>query len=897
MLRTLTAVAVLLSLHALPASAAGFSRRYMPLTGTARAVAPLPGDGFAILGGGVVVVVDAAGLVRAAQEAAFRTEELTTAPGGEIFLSRPDDTGAVEVTKLEADLTAAWSRRFSVRSYSTQMTGASDGGVVLQLGMVGSTSVVVKLRADGTPDWTIGFDGAQVNRVREIPGGFVFAGSSRSMPWLAVTNKKAEVRWQRTYALTHGQLFDVAPAPGGGLVAVGNFVLRTTADGSVVWVAGVDKPVTIDVLAVTGNGYVMTADVDRHGTTAILAIDDAGQVRWQRQVQRRGAGHLGGRMRASLLAGASDGAALISPYSENMVLLFKFDAATGESGCSWFTPGTLQWSHSTIVVEPLAAAVTRPSPKSEALPVPSWGPASIAAAGAPCFAATATAAAPAVPFRAIDEATIEETKRVAELMKKRDWDALEAAAAAARTSVSPDPMNPYRASQFFYQAAAESDTESATLERLRAWVAARPDSFTARIALAKGLRSAAWRHRGFASVSDQQRLEYRPLIAEAKAAIEAAGKAAEVDPYYWQQLTAITAESGGEIRPLARRALAVLPNPQVAWNGANYVLPMWGGTTKEALAWTDEAVKLTRAAYGEALYFPLALHVYRNTPSAERKTSGVDWQRLKRAAEDLIRKNPKWLPTYHDYARAAFEFNDQATAKALFERPELAWYEGAEREWHARPRYEEIRKWALTGAEPFKFLPPVKAAGAEPFQPAPPVEPAGAPFIKQPATSWPAIVTGADGAASFVLDTGSGVLTTVTAGPATQGTGVIGKATPLNGKPPVTPVPLVPRPGWLDNAKVFIAGCHWNAGKCEQFVVEGRASSMTGTGGQTDMFIRLAQPLPRSSFRGAVVLDEKGFAIGVTNERANVTSGDGTMIVIADKLQPVVQAMPVTQRR
>lgn len=881
----MTAVAVLTLFAAVQTEAAGWSRKYEPGVADAYAIAPMPRNGFALVTAGqsgALLLLDAAGDVRAARQLRFPPNTLTTSPDGSIFVSY-SDAEATTITKLHAALDVVWSRRLAgaVRN----ATGTRDGGVVFEVDL--KPRVFVKLRANGETEWAVTVSGGTVLRVREVGEGFVFAGTSRNNPWLASVDRAGKVRWQRMITALHSRFVDVAPAPDGGVLAAGDvggrlmLLVRVKADGTPAWMKGIEAP-PAGAIAATARGYVVTGTASGVSTPVIVGVDDAGALLWQRRFDREKKNEYASKPFERVLAAASDGAAYISPYPEQTVRVFKFDAATGDTGCAWFSSVQLRNDVAPPVAEPLGA--TFAATTIEIKPA-TWGLGDVAtiAASAGICAPIAGSAQPAPAARQLDagfEALEAQVTQWRQQWQKRDWDALEAAAATARKASSPDPMNPFRDLNLFYTTLAGIEAEAATLEGLRAWVAARPQSVTARVALAKALHEAAWRHRGRGtnpSVTPQQSAEYRQLVQQSLETLSALGRAGESDPYYWQLSVTLAGETGGDVKAIARRGLAAFANPLVAWNAANYLLPMWDGSAQDVLAWADEAVRITRPTYGEALYFPLALHLYNTTDRDRRKGLGIDWPRLKRAAEAMIAKQPKWVPTYHQYAELAFDFNDRETAKALFERPELAWYQGAESIWRVRGDYDEIRKWALTGQQA--------------FQPAePPPAPTGALFVRQDPKSWPRVVTGSNGAASFIAETPSGRVR-VTAGPA-SGNGTLGVATKLDGKAETATVPVFWGATMLRDRRVFIAGCKWTGTRCDQFVVEGLAYSSSSEG-RPELHVKIKEAMPRNSFRGALVINDNGFAIGVANERDNVTALDGTFVVIADELSHVISRMIV----
>jgi len=320
-------------------------------------------------------------------------------------------------------------------------------------------------------------------------------------------------------------------------------------------------------------------------------------------------------------------------------------------------------------------------------------------------ATTGSTAVPAVPKAVAWDGLKREaalTDRYVAMLRGKKFDELDAEAARLRKEQSFD--NPiWWHIDTFYEAMVSmpGTSEEQRIATLREWVDKRPASDTAKIALAKALSRAATARRGHGTsdtVTKKGWDDFEQLRRETQRLINAASKDAEADSQYWV-LRIITdfQLDGADVREIARRAAKRVHTPRVFQTASERLLPKYGGTSAGFLAFLDEAGRLTKPTLGDGLYVflvPMA-----RTDSADVYFKEIEpkitWERLRQSYRDLITARPGWVPLYHVLAREAKDRNDRSTARELFLKPELQWFEGAEPYWQGRAAYDEARKWAL----------------------------------------------------------------------------------------------------------------------------------------------------------------------------------------------------------
>ena len=423
----------------------------------------------------------------------------------------------------------------------------------------------------------------------------------------------------------------------------------------------------------------------------------------------------------------------------------------------------------------------------------------------------------------------------------------------------------------------------------------------------------------------------------------ASARGAEVDPVYWRTLITLTHELGlGDVRVVARRGLALHADPEIARTAAPYLLPKWGGSMTTYRQWAEEAARLTAQSYGDVLYMWLAYQAWFGAEDEFPKAK-FDWNRIRKGHEALIKMAPKLVPSHHRYAAMTRAFNDRATAKAQFQKAELAWYEGAEGIWKQRSNYDATRTWATAAdVEPFVDTPPPGAPAVQHRSttnaPAAPAIPLAWPFT--PLSQWPQILLASRFKAGplqfsgtgFLVETSTGIVA-VSAVPDRQGrpdnenrireivrdlsswtlappsdpkqvmhVTPMGKPAPVHYQlgvalalqPRSTPFPvraLKLAPATVEpSGRVLVLACGWVTHACKQMVLEGTVTSRDiGSTGFQQIHIGIQRKLNPRSLIGAAVLTEEGHVVGVVTDRQGSRSAGAAMTLTADDVRWLVK--------
>lgn len=918
-------------------SSAAIARRYSPLrAGMAPNLAAMPNSEIAVAfsgGPSAIFTIDRNGKVLAARSvtAQLLPRFVVANEASEIFLGLAPALNMVRsavVTKLRANLSVTWSRLLANEEggeVRVERGAASRDGGVLLAGSDRQAAIVVKLDGKGNVQWSTRIDvsgeGELFDAIRELPGGGVIAaGRHPGGAWLVRLAPDGRLLWQHSYPMHYFEA--LAVARDGGFVCVGGAaIVRLDGDGKPVWKKVFAKAFAHAVVE-TANGFaVALSHSETPGLTVVMLKAD-GALLWKRSLTGPHEIMKGWyRAEAAMLVAAPSGVALAVALSTGFMPLFPLDGKTGQSDCGWFQESPLQADEKPIRTEDVAVEVSRPliaaSPVQQTLtPLALQMEAETCPAGKPPASSASSRIPPSrtADFQVSDPAEASYGK----LLLTRKFGELDAIAATLRHHPQPsDPLQPQRALGRFYDAFTSLHTggEEERLSALREWVETRPESFTARIALSGALGEAAWSKRGYgymSAVTATGVAGYQRLMEEAVAILRSVGKEAETDTEYWVVRASLAGQLGHEdVREVGRRGLALHPDSRIAGMTANFLHPDWGGSTEEILTFADEAARLTYETLGDALYAHLAARFENTQEVRDLKERGFDWVRVRKGFEDAFQRNPGWLPSYHRFAWLARQRDDQVVAYALFQRPQLEWYEGATDIWLSRESYEYAREWALqskgrptpvtsTGSPVTGPASPAAQAIPERAQLAPPRDS----YTRLNPTKWPRFVIErssiakdggeADELAFLVDHAGAVVVVGVGVEPTFPGNedSLRARALVPRGKATTKALQAFP-PGDIPpfNRPVDVIACKQAGRHCVQTVLRGRVITVYGgKDSRRHKFEIGLDEVPEATItlRGAAVVDERGYVFAVVTKPSSTWVKDVKFVLTAED---VVEAL------
>lgn len=961
----LIATAVLSVVIGTELRAAGWVRRYLQIPqARTEALASVRGGGFVLAAAGspnALVAINADGSVRHARTLPGRPRAVAAAASGEMLVAFAiaGREGIEGIAKLKSDLTPVWSRRLEIGGRAANVgsvDATADGGAI-----VAGSTFIAKLNAKGRIDWSVALSGAETEIVtirQTSDGGYVCAGASDTLPWLSKFSSAGTLQWQRRYGTLAGTFRSIVEAQGGGFVAVGvatphALVVRVGANGEPGWASMTTGGFPGHAVAETPAGYVAAFFAGME--IQLVAFSHDGSIRWRRILTEPNEIEDAKGSLTRMFAAADDGVVFGFPFEQHTLpdgepgpRLYKMNDA-GETACESSrlsstpvvavrlssTGGSSRLLPATVRAKPIAMT-TEPVPVTAVVESCHWARGD--------ETKTETWFQPRDPKRIIANA-----ERYRSLLRTKDFDALEKIAADLRRPRFGDPMRPHDDLSHFYMAFSLTDSsEEVLFESLRRWQAARPASITATIALANTLFQAAWDRRGreeASFVTDLGWEEFQRMLEETSAVLKGLEGRGNSDPQYWQLLIAVSKQLGtADFLEVARRGLSVHPDPEIAYRAGFFLLPKWGGSPEAVVAFADQAARLTREVYGDAVYTWFAYQVAADafSGSADFEDYDFDWERARRGGREAIALAPEWASSYHRLAVLAVTFKDRETARELFSRKELEWFDDAIVMWKNSSRYDDAREWALPKSErkaasvPQMANLPLAAIPSEPLIDAPPeprVDTSGWPkMLLQTKLTYSGVTY--DRIVAFLVKTERGIVAVSAAPPwddRTDADNVLARlhgqfgswtmsapskpdrvirATSLltsgapnpqlgialavkvsSARPPVKPLKIrrFSSMGELGRT-LFVVGCTWDSGQCRESVFEGRlfGMSMTKLHALRTIDIGLLDAVSPEAFSGGAVLDMNGDVVAVATARVEGSSPQYKTIVSADVLDTVV---------
>lgn len=291
-----------------------------------------------------------------------------------------------------------------------------------------------------------------------------------------------------------------------------------------------------------------------------------------------------------------------------------------------------------------------------------------------------------------------ENAKVAALLLSGDYDRLDRMAAKLRSEKTRLPGGGWKLAHF-YQGLKAPDRfhPEDHIARLNAWIAARPNSITPRVALAEVYLKYAWAARGAGyadSVTPEGWRLFALRAAQAKRVLDDAAHLTPMCPEWFSKMQTVALAQDwdrGRAEDLFQKAIQFEPDYIYFYKSyALYLLPKWDGEDGDAASFAKRIADTTGGPKGDFLYFQIATVVL-GAKSGE-KGGGLDWARIQRgyqAQRDLYGRNMNG-DTNH-LAFFAWRFGDRTVARQAFAQIGDKW---SKQVWKTRSRFDKAREWA-----------------------------------------------------------------------------------------------------------------------------------------------------------------------------------------------------------
>lgn len=235
------------------------------------------------------------------------------------------------------------------------------------------------------------------------------------------------------------------------------------------------------------------------------------------------------------------------------------------------------------------------------------------------------------------------------------------------------------------------------LDRLNRWVAQRPNSITARVALASAYYYYAWEARGSGyadTVSDDGwALFHERLELAGKTLAEAFSLPAKCPEWYWR-MQYLVRDMGGskEVQEAAfEKAIAFEPDyPYYYRAQAESLQEKWGGEKGDLAAFADKIADRIGGEKGDMIYFQIATNINCNC-GEDQDLHGLSLPRIERGFKAVDKTFGVSLFNLNSMAYMASSGGDPLFANEMFGRLQESW---APDTWKTRDYFESAREWA-----------------------------------------------------------------------------------------------------------------------------------------------------------------------------------------------------------
>jgi Domain of unknown function (DUF4034) len=240
----------------------------------------------------------------------------------------------------------------------------------------------------------------------------------------------------------------------------------------------------------------------------------------------------------------------------------------------------------------------------------------------------------------------------------------------------------------------------AHIDDLEKWVAASPQSASARIALAQGYIYYAWfaRGEGYAnSVSDNSWYLFNERISLAKATLVDAAHLKEECPYWYEAMQVVAYAQGWnkqQARELFNQATAFEPTYYHYYREyANYLLPKWYGEEGETQALAEEVSSHLPEPDSSMVYFEIASLRACQCDSERDSLEGVSWPKIKQGYAEMTRLYGTSNLKANRFAYVSFVADDHASAQSAFSTIGTEWDRTV---WRSAANFDSVRSWAMS---------------------------------------------------------------------------------------------------------------------------------------------------------------------------------------------------------
>ena len=256
----------------------------------------------------------------------------------------------------------------------------------------------------------------------------------------------------------------------------------------------------------------------------------------------------------------------------------------------------------------------------------------------------------------------------------------------------------------FYEAVATPDAAGnadweARRTKIKQWIASRPDSAAAQIALAGFYEAWAWAARGSGysnSVSQSGWDLFGQRTQMAKKALMDAAVLKEKCPYWYEVMQNIAEDEGWDktdARELLDQAAAFEPTYYHYYRDyANFLLPKWYGEEGETQGFAEEIAKRLPEPDASITYFEIASILACQCDKERDSLAGMSWPRVKQGYSELQRRYGVSDIKLNRFAYMAYVANDKEAARQAFLLIPI--FSRSVHVWRSNETFESAKAWS-----------------------------------------------------------------------------------------------------------------------------------------------------------------------------------------------------------
>jgi hypothetical protein len=280
------------------------------------------------------------------------------------------------------------------------------------------------------------------------------------------------------------------------------------------------------------------------------------------------------------------------------------------------------------------------------------------------------------------------------------FDGLDQIADQLRRAKTRLPGGQWRLRLFYTALDAPQQTEQDSVEHiahLEHWMSQRPESITARVALATALTRWAWVARGHDyadTVTPEGARLFKERMKEAQVILEGSQKMPVMCPQWYSTMLGVGIAQGWDsqrMHKVLEDGIRFEPGYYYLYlQYANYLLPRWYGQNGDASKFARTSADAVGGDAGDILYFQISAVLIKRGDD-DFPVHEMDWQRLQRGYQALISQYGAARNADNRLAYLAWKFQDSAVARQQFDLIGNDWNSSV---WGDRSYFDRARDWA-----------------------------------------------------------------------------------------------------------------------------------------------------------------------------------------------------------